>query len=123
MTSQTPGTKYEEIAMDLHEIGRHKRDNRRKILDDIVYRWSPRSMTGQVIDQEDLLSLFEAARWAPSAFNNQPWRFYYALRDSDGFQDLSPAALDLPRVDPGRKEQTVVRQRGMSDDRCLEEDI
>ncbi|MHC4356792.1 MAG: nitroreductase family protein [Planctomycetota bacterium] len=74
--------------MNLHDIARNKRCNPQKILDGIVFRWSPRSMTGQAMDPQDLSSLFEAARWAPSAFNNQPWRFYYALKDSDSFQDL-----------------------------------
>ena len=45
-------------------------------------RWSPRAMTGESIPREDLLSLFEAARWAPSSYNNQPWRILYATRDS-----------------------------------------
>lgn len=43
-------------------------------------RWSPRAFDGSEMPQEDLLTLFEAARWAPSAFNSQPWRFLYALR-------------------------------------------
>jgi nitroreductase len=74
--------------MDLHNIARSKRNNPHKALDEIVYRWSPRSMSGQTLTEDDLLPLFEAARWAPSAFNNQPWRFYYALRDSERFKDL-----------------------------------
>lgn len=45
-----------------------------------VNRWSPRSMTGEEITDDDLMSLFEAARWAPSSFNNQPWRFIYSKR-------------------------------------------
>ena len=45
-----------------------------------VNRWSPRSMTGEEIKDDDLMSLFEAARWAPSSFNNQPWRFIYSKR-------------------------------------------
>jgi len=45
-------------------------------------RWSPRAMTGEPISEPDLMTLFEAARWAPSANNNQPWRFLYARRDS-----------------------------------------
>jgi nitroreductase len=45
-------------------------------------------MTGQALTEADLQPLFEAARWAPSAFNNQPWRFYYALRERDRFADL-----------------------------------
>ena len=48
----------------------------------IVDRWSSRAMTGETVTHAHLLSLFEAARWAPSAFNNQPWRFLYAHRDS-----------------------------------------
>lgn len=54
-------------------------------------RWSPRAMSGEAIDSQELMRLFEAARWAPSAFNNQPWRFLYAARDTEiwsGFFDL-----------------------------------
>ncbi|MBV8813572.1 MAG: nitroreductase family protein [Verrucomicrobia bacterium] len=43
-------------------------------------RWSPRAMSGEEISQEELFTLFEAARWAPSSFNNQPWRILYARR-------------------------------------------
>lgn len=45
-------------------------------------RWSPRSFTGEAIEESVLMSFFEAARWAPSAFNSQPWRFAWALRDT-----------------------------------------
>ncbi len=54
-------------------------------------RWSPRAYDGSEMPEEDLLSLFEAARWAPSAFNSQPWRFLYARRgdnDWERFLDL-----------------------------------
>ncbi len=39
-------------------------------------RWSPRAMQRAPIPQQDLTAIFEAARWAPSCFNDQPWRFY-----------------------------------------------
>lgn len=45
-------------------------------------RWSPRSMTGEALSEADLLILLEAARWAPSSMNFQPWRFLYARRDT-----------------------------------------
>ncbi len=45
-------------------------------------RWSPRAMSGEEIAEEELLTLFEAARWAPSSYNNQPWRILYARRDT-----------------------------------------
>lgn len=43
-------------------------------------RWSPRAFDGSDIPDTDLMAMFEAARWAPSAFNSQPWRFLYAKR-------------------------------------------
>jgi nitroreductase len=45
-------------------------------------RWSPRAFTDEAISERDLLTLLEAARWAPSSFNSQPWRFLYARRDT-----------------------------------------
>lgn len=46
-----------------------------------VRRWSPRAMSGAAIDAATLATLFEAARWAPSSYNEQEWRFLYAHRD------------------------------------------
>jgi nitroreductase len=48
-------------------------------------RWSPRAMSGEGISRDEIMSLFEAARWAPSSFNNQPWRFIYAMRDTENW--------------------------------------
>lgn len=45
------------------------------------YRWSPRSFAAQAVAPEMLRAVFEAARWAPSSFNEQPWRFLVATRD------------------------------------------
>lgn len=45
-----------------------------------INRWSPRALTGEALPEEELLRLFEAARWAPSSGNGQPWRFLYARR-------------------------------------------
>lgn len=44
-------------------------------------RWSPRAFDSSAIPQADLDTIFDGARWAPSAFNYQPWRFLYAHRD------------------------------------------
>ena len=52
----------------------------------ILNRWSPRSFIPAEMPKQDLMSLFEAARWAPSSFNNQPWRFLFAGRDSSHWQ-------------------------------------
>ena len=45
-------------------------------------RWSPRAFTGEEIPEATLKSLLEAARWAPSSYNAQPWRFVYARRNT-----------------------------------------
>lgn len=47
----------------------------------IAKRWSPRAFLDKPIEKEKILSLFEAARWAPSAYNEQPWRFIAATKD------------------------------------------
>ncbi|MFB6210373.1 MAG: nitroreductase family protein [Halobacteriales archaeon] len=57
-----------------------------------VNRWSPRSMTGESLDQQEFLPLFEAARWAPSSRNEQPWQFLYATRDDEDWKRF----LSLP---------------------------
>lgn len=44
-------------------------------------RWSPRAFDGTSLGEDEIGSLFEAARWAPSCFNDQPWRFVVARRD------------------------------------------
>jgi nitroreductase len=45
-------------------------------------RWSPRAFTGEPIPEETLLTFLEAARWAPSSYNSQPWRFLFAKAGS-----------------------------------------
>lgn len=45
-------------------------------------RWSPRAFTGEAISVADLNTMLEAARWAPSSYNSQPWVFLYARRDT-----------------------------------------
>jgi len=49
-------------------------------------RWSPRAFDGADLPMDALCAMFEAARWAPSAFNIQPWRFLYARRDDAHWQ-------------------------------------
>ena len=51
-------------------------------------RWSPRSFTGEKMSKEELMSIFEAGKWAPSSFNNQPWRFIYALKGTKYWDTL-----------------------------------
>jgi len=50
-----------------------------------IERWSPRSFTADPIPDEVIATAFEAARWAPSSANSQPWRFIYAKREDVEF--------------------------------------
>ncbi|MCB0632355.1 MAG: nitroreductase family protein [Saprospiraceae bacterium] len=54
----------------------------------ITARWSPRVFSGQEITEEDIHHLLEAARWAPSSRNEQPWRFIYAFRGSEAYDNI-----------------------------------
>lgn len=53
----------------------------RPILDAIRERWSPVALSDTPIEEEKIATLFEAARWAPSSYNEQPWRYIYALKE------------------------------------------
>lgn len=63
----------------------------------LLERWSPRAMSGESLDASEVGSLFEAARWAPSAGNGQPWRFLYATRDSEHWPTFLGLLVDSNR--------------------------
>src|SRR5262245_3218098 len=46
-------------------------------------RWSPRAFQQRPLTDDQIATLFEAARWAPSCFNDQPWLFIYARTEKD----------------------------------------
>lgn len=70
----------------MREQAREHRSPTHDVAPLFVERWSPRAMTGEPLDRESLRALFEAARWAPSSYNNQHWRFCYATRDGAGWE-------------------------------------
>jgi nitroreductase len=59
-----------------------------------IERWSPRAMNGDPLELDQLNAILEAARWAPSCFNAQPWRFVYALRDTPEWQPMFQLLMD-----------------------------
>ena len=59
----------------------------------ITQRWSPYAYSNKMVAQEDLLSLFEAARWAPSSYNEQPWVFLIATKDQPAEHEKLLACL------------------------------
>lgn len=74
----------------LPDAREHRRADH-EILDLFLRRWSPRAMSGEAVSHAELMRLFEAARWAPSTYNEQEWRFLFAHRDSEHW----PTFFDL----------------------------
>jgi nitroreductase len=63
----------------------------------LARRWSPRAFASRRVEDEQLDALLEAARWAPSCFNAQPWRFAVARADDDPAAHARLAALLFPK--------------------------
>ncbi len=57
-------------------------------------RWSPRAYDGMPMPEADLMTVLDAARWAPSASNNQPWRFVYGIHGTEAFNRLANLLVD-----------------------------
>ena len=51
----------------------------------ILNRWSSRAMSKEPLSEDEFMPLFEAARWAPSCYNEQPWRFIYAKQNTSAW--------------------------------------
>ena len=77
------------------------------IADNIAQRWSPCSFRPDTLTTEQIGSLFEAARWAASSFNDQPWRFIYAVisENPSGFNRILGTLME--------QNQAWAREAGM----------
>jgi nitroreductase len=65
----------------------------------IASRWSPYSFANRSVSDDDLRSLFEAARWAPSSYNEQPWSYMVAKKeDADEFGRLLSCLVEANQV-------------------------
>jgi nitroreductase len=66
------------------------------VSDLIAARWSPYSFTNKPVSDEDLRSLFEAARWAASSYNEQPWNYLVAKKeDAQEFNRLLSCLVEF----------------------------
>jgi nitroreductase len=65
----------------------------------IAKRWSPRAFSDREVTPEQLTSLLEAARWATSSYNEQPWRFIVASkRDPETYNRLFGSLMELNQL-------------------------
>ncbi len=65
------------------------------ILPILLSRFSSRAFSEERLTEDELMALFEAARWAPSSYNNQPWRFVYVRRGEKEWDTLFNVLIDF----------------------------
>lgn len=71
-------------------------------------RWSPRAFAEDVISEQDLLTILDAAHWAPSAFNLQPWHFIYGRRATPAFDRILGVLIEFNQTWAKRAAALVV---------------
>lgn len=77
------------VACGIHTMTKNKtRSSNYPVLPIILERWSPRAMSGEDISDKELMTIMEAGRWAPSSFNDQPWRFIYGKKGTEAWNTL-----------------------------------
>lgn len=69
-------------------------NNKFPILDALSQRWSPRAYSEKPVEREKLQSIFEAARWAPSARNEQPWRFIVGQKGDGSWEKIFESLVE-----------------------------
>lgn len=77
---------------------KNKKSNQYPVHPLILNRWSPRAFRTERISDDQLNTLFEAARWAPSSMNEQPWRFIYAYKGEKEFELILESLMEGNRV-------------------------
>lgn len=70
----------------------------RPLIPEIANRWSPRAFSEKPIEDQDLRALLEAARWAASSSNQQPWRFIVARRGDAHYEKLQEGMVEGNKV-------------------------
>src|SRR6185503_14322453 len=63
------------------------------VLPVLLERWSPRAFADRDVAATDLRTIFEAGRWAPSSYNEQPWRFFVGHRGSETYNKILDALV------------------------------
>lgn len=61
----------------------------------IKKRWSPRAFSNQQVEKDQLRRILEAARWSPSSFNEQPWRFIIGIKGNEYWDKLFECMVEF----------------------------
>jgi len=65
------------------------------VIESILARWSPRAFSHRPVAEADLKKIFEAARWAASSYNEQPWRFLVGHRGDSTYQKIFDSLVEF----------------------------
>jgi nitroreductase len=77
------------MTLSAHEVNTLKQAPAAEgVLPAVLNRWSPRSFAERDVSAEDLKKVFEAARWAASSYNEQPWRYLVGTRGSETYKKI-----------------------------------
>jgi nitroreductase len=79
-------------ASEVHQM-KYAQPSTEGVLPVVLERWSPRAFADRDVSHADLKKIFEAARWAPSCFNEQPWRFVVGHRNSETYTKIADALV------------------------------
>jgi nitroreductase len=78
---------------------KHKEaDNQYPIHELLKKRWSPRAFDEKPVEKEKIQSILEAARWAPSSMNQQPWRFIVGIQPDETFHKILETLVSLNQL-------------------------
>ena len=78
------------MSMSVNEVNKLKYAPRvERVLSPFLERWSPRAFSDREVSRADLRCVFEAARWAPSSGNAQPWRFIVGIKGSETHRKIA----------------------------------
>jgi nitroreductase len=79
-------------ASEVHQM-KYAQPSTEGVMPVVLERWSPRAFADRDISPADLKKIFEAARWAPSSFNEQPWRFIVGHRNTETYKKIADSLV------------------------------
>jgi nitroreductase len=68
------------------------------VLPVVLHRWSPRAFADKPVSDADLKTIFEAVRWVPSSFNEQPWRFIVGKQGSEAYAKILGSLVEFNQM-------------------------
>ncbi|HUB52634.1 MAG TPA: nitroreductase family protein [Terracidiphilus sp.] len=78
------------------------------VMPEVLERWSPRAFTQREVSKQDLHRIFEAARWAPSSNNEQPWRYVVGIKGTSTHEKIFASLMGFNQAWAGKAPVLIV---------------